>query len=133
MNASGYTLVVDRDPVLVTTLAAHLDAGAVRFRTVCNGREALDAIRAELPALLLLESTMPLLGRAGLFPVLWLLALPIPTVLLSGPDEDVSEIARAFPCVAALTKPLAITEVLSIVAQHTTQEDCTGLGHMSIC
>ena len=50
MSAAPAILVVDDDPVNRTLLARTLEALGHRVLTATNGREALDALRAELGA-----------------------------------------------------------------------------------
>jgi putative two-component system response regulator len=60
----GYILIVDDDTAVRTSVCRLLRAGRYRTRPVADGAEALSAMRAARPALVLLDVSMP--GMTGL-------------------------------------------------------------------
>lgn len=59
-----YILVVDDEPDIAALVAYHLAREAYRVRTVSDGREALEAVERERPALIVLDLMLP--GMSGL-------------------------------------------------------------------
>ena len=57
----GDVLVVDDDPAIVAVVQEALELEAIPHRTARNGREALAAVEAERPAVILLDINMPVM------------------------------------------------------------------------
>jgi DNA-binding response OmpR family regulator len=63
---SGYLLLVEDDPDILKLLSTTLAFRGYRVATACNGREGLDAIRQERPAIVIADIMMPKLDGFGL-------------------------------------------------------------------
>ncbi|HSJ86056.1 MAG TPA: response regulator [Anaerolineales bacterium] len=67
MSASpGYLLLVEDDPDILRLLSTTLKFRGHRVITACNGKEGLDAIRQERPAIVIADIMMPKLDGFGL-------------------------------------------------------------------
>ncbi len=67
MNArSGYLLLVEDDPDILKLLSTTLSFRGYRVVTASNGKEGLDAVRQERPALVIADIMMPKLDGFGL-------------------------------------------------------------------
>src|SRR5215216_2249664 len=63
---SGYLLLVEDDPDILGLLSTTLKFRGHRVITACNGKEGLDAIRQERPAMVIADIMMPKLDGFGL-------------------------------------------------------------------
>lgn len=63
---SGYLLLVEDDPDILKLLNTTLTFRGYRVITSCNGREALDEVQKEHPALVIADIMMPQLDGFGL-------------------------------------------------------------------
>jgi DNA-binding response OmpR family regulator len=63
---TGYLLVVEDDADILKLLTTTLTFRGYRVVTACNGTEGLDAVRRELPALVVADIMMPKLDGFGL-------------------------------------------------------------------
>ncbi len=113
-------LVGDDDDDTRDLLASVIERAGYRTATAANGREALAALRANPPELVLLDVCMPEMDGATFRqeqrrnPDL----LRIPTVVITGAyDEPVLDPA----VVAALRKPVSTKTVLDLVARYCTR------------
>jgi DNA-binding response OmpR family regulator len=108
-------LIVDDDPEIRESLRDVLEIEGYDVGTAANGREALDRLDAEVPALVLLDLMMPIMSGGELLSVLRkkdaLAELPV-VVLSAWPAEavKVGRWAQGF-----LKKPTRLEELLSIV------------------
>ena len=59
MESSPALLLVDDDPEILTSLGIHLRADGYRVVRATGGREALNALNSELPALAIVDLMMP--------------------------------------------------------------------------
>ena len=58
----AYIMVADDDPLASALVCFKLEAAGHRVLPVANGQAALDAINAEVPDILILDSMMPVLS-----------------------------------------------------------------------
>lgn len=63
---SGYLLLVEDDPDILKLLNTALTFRGYRVVTACNGKEGLDAVRKERPAIVIADIMMPKLDGFGL-------------------------------------------------------------------
>ncbi len=109
MTAPAHVLVVDDDMAARRLVRATLQRSGFEVTEAADGEQALQAMRAELPALVLMDVSMPVMD--GYSACLELRKLPggemVPVVMMTGHD-DVESIARAFEVGASdfLTKPI---------------------------
>jgi DNA-binding response OmpR family regulator len=119
MNPS--ILIADDEPNIVLSLEFLLQEAGYRVRVARDGQEALDAVAAELPDLLLLDVMLPRLS--GFDVCQRIRANPawrhLRVVMLSakGRAAEVDK-GLALGADAYVTKPFAIKELLAEVAQQ---------------
>ena len=114
-------LVVEDDPDTREMLGVALEYAGYKVVTATNGREAIDRLRAaaELPALILLDLSMPVLDGFGFRreqlgdPKL----ASIPVVILSA-ERDVIHAARSLDANGYLLKPFAFEVLVDTVKRH---------------
>lgn len=114
-------LIVDDTPANVLLLARMLGERGYRTRAVLSGREALEAVGAERPDLILLDINMP--GMSG-YEVCTKLkadgaARDIPVIFISALSETIDKV-KAFGAggVDYVTKPFQFEEVYARVRTH---------------
>lgn len=118
---SASILIADDEPNIVLAIEFVLQEEGYRVRVARDGQEALDAIAAELPDLLLLDVMLP---RASGFEVCQRIrANPawrgLRVVMLSAKGRDVEvQKGLALGADAYVTKPFAIDELLAEVARQ---------------
>jgi diguanylate cyclase len=109
MTSPARVLVVDDDAAARRLVRATLQRAGFEIVEAADGEQALMAMRAELPALVLMDVSMPVMD--GYTACLELRKIPggelVPVVMMTGHD-DVESIARAFEVGASdfLTKPI---------------------------
>ncbi len=114
-------LIVEDDPDCLDALAGLVRAEGYRVVTAGDGREALEALSAEpRPALVLLDLSLP--GMSGVEVLEHKAQLPgaanIPTFLVSGDDDGVTEAARgAAGVIGSMRKPLGADALLAAIAR----------------
>ncbi len=116
---SKTVLVVDDDDDVREALEILIQQWGFEVATAASGREALKAIRAEAPALVLLDLTMPDMNgwavRAEMLADPDLAAIPV--VLLSG-VSDASIHSRALQTQDVLQKPVALDRLRDLLEAH---------------
>ena len=113
----GDILVVDDDPMIVEMLTEILAFEGYQVRSGRNGREALAAIHAKRPALLLLDLQMPGMNGAEVIETLAGTAfadLPI-AIITASPQEAEPFVDQSN--VACMAKPLDLDTLLAGVAE----------------
>ncbi len=111
----GHLLVVEDDPDIRAVLVLILAGEGWRVTTARDGQEALEAIAADPPHLILLDLGMPILDGWAVLAFLREHRAGVPVVVLTaGPDA--CEAARTPPVAAALEKPFDVDEVLAAVS-----------------
>jgi DNA-binding response OmpR family regulator len=118
---SASILIADDEPNIVLAIEFVLQEEGYRVRVARDGQEALDAIAAELPDLLLLDVMLPRLS--GFEVCQRIRANPgwrgLRVVMLSAKGRDVEvQKGLALGADAYVTKPFAIDELLAEVARQ---------------
>jgi DNA-binding response OmpR family regulator len=122
MNAgSDYLLIVEDDPDILKLLQTTLSFKGYRVITARNGREGLDMIRAERPAIVIADIMMPKLDGFGLVHRLRLTpeTCDIPVVFITATyvaPED-KEFALDIGATRFLQKPVDLDAFLKTVAE----------------
>jgi CheY-like chemotaxis protein len=116
-------LLVDDDTVLRQTLSASLSALGYRVRSAGDGFEALDAIREEMPALILSDLQMP--GMSG-FELLYIVQRRFPAirvVAMSGAysGDAIPEGVAAHAFHAKGTSPRFLFQTIGSLAEHSRE------------
>jgi CheY-like chemotaxis protein len=110
----GPILIVDDEFGVVEALRDLLADEGYRTVVASNGRQALERMEAERPALVLLDHMMPVMNGPALLAKM--LSIPhlsdVPVVMMSASPFP---LWRHLPCAAHLPKPFGITEVLELV------------------
>ncbi len=112
-------LIVDDDPDILQTLALCLSTEGYRVLMASNGREALELLKTEHPAAILLDLMMPVMDGWQFVAELDLLGgRPAPLLILSA-DRAVQGHAVKLKANGHLAKPFDLDELLGKVEQLT--------------
>ena len=113
-----HILVVDDDPAIRDVVADILEISDYAVETAVNGAEALEKIRADQPAAVLLDLMMPVMDG-------WEFlracrreppCADVPVVVMSA-ARDAHEVANELGAQAFLPKPFEVDTILSVVEQ----------------
>lgn len=108
-------LIADDDPILVEILKFHLEAAGHSVSAAGDGEAALEAARANPPALVVLDSIMPRMAGPEVLAQLKAdqTLRDIPVVMLSARDSE-ADVVAGFEGGAAeyLTKPFVPQDLL---------------------
>lgn len=122
-------LVVDDEPNIVLSLEFVLQSEGYRVRVARDGQEALDAIAAEPPDLILLDVMLP---RVSGFDVCQRIRCEpawrdVRIVMLSAKGREVEvQKGLALGAHAYVTKPFGLQELLAEVARQLAQRSAPG-------
>ena len=112
-------LIVDDDPDILQTLALCLSTEGYRVVMASNGKEALEVLRNEHPAAILLDLMMPVMDGWQFVAELDLRGRrPAPLLILSA-DRAVQGHALKLKANGHLAKPFDLDELLGKVEQLT--------------
>jgi DNA-binding NtrC family response regulator len=109
-----HILVVDDEPTMRQLLSVALGEEGFVVTTAVNGREALVAILADPPLLVLLDLQMPLMNGAELLDALHSAQVSVPVVLLSAGGQVQAEAVRHHAA-GYLAKPFDLDALLALV------------------
>src|SRR2546422_7873308 len=112
-------LVVDDDPDILQTLALCLSTEGYRVQMASNGREALDLLAKERPAIILLDLMMPVMDGWQFVAELEKRGLRKAPLLILSADRAVQGHAAKLRAEAHLAKPFDLDELLGKVHQLT--------------
>ncbi|HSL45632.1 MAG TPA: response regulator [Anaerolineales bacterium] len=126
MNANpGYLLIVEDDPDILRLLEATLTFKGYRVVTACNGREGLDAVRRERPALVIADIMMPKLDGFGLVHRLRISSetrgIPVIFITATYVAPEDKEFALNIGVTRFVQKPVDLDEFLALIAQLLEQ------------
>src|SRR3954471_4868972 len=99
--AEAPILIVDDDPLFRETVAAALSLHGFPTQVATDGRDALEAIETELPCLMLLDVSVPLLGAQELLDELAARQINLPIVIVTA-GRDGEAMARKLGVAAYL-------------------------------
>ena len=124
-TAPGYLLIVEDDPDILKLLHTTLKFRGYRVITARNGREGLEALRKERPAVVIADIMMPKLDGFGLVHRLRLNpeTRDIPVVFITATyvtPED-KEFALNIGATRFLQKPVDLEEFLATIAELLQQ------------
>ncbi len=122
MDAPRDVLVVDDDPDLVEVILLVLSGAGYAARSAANGRQALEAVKARMPALILLDMLMPVMdgwqfarelraryGRA------------VPVVVVTAAEHARAR-GEEIGADEVLPKPFDVDDLLRLVAHHGLEQ-----------
>ena len=108
-------LVVDDDEVLCQVMAEGLRHAGYNTRTAANGMDALFALEAQEPSVLILDLRMPLVDGWELAEELKMWDMKVPIVVVSGATLDVAATAEQMGAVDFLMKPFDLRDLIDKV------------------
>jgi len=120
-SVRGNIVVIDDKPANLRLITAMLEEQGHRVRPVLDGQQGLDAVRAELPDLILLDVKMPEMDGYQVCEHLKAdkRTRDIPVIFISAMDALLDKVeAFRMGGVDYITKPFQITEVLARVETH---------------
>ncbi len=111
-------LLIEDEPNIIEAVSFILSRAGLDVKTHSNGHDAVDAVRARDPDLVILDIMLP--GKNG-FDILQdiradadLADLPVLMLTARGQDKD-RELAKRFGASRFMTKPFSNAEVLEVV------------------
>ncbi|MGH2585371.1 MAG: response regulator transcription factor [Dehalococcoidia bacterium] len=110
----AHILVVEDDLALARLIEALLASAGYDVRTAGDGERALESARAEKPALVLLDLTLPRIDGWEVLARLRAMPDPPPVVLFTA-HHAAEERARAAGAAAAILKPFDVDDLLETV------------------
>ena len=111
-----HILVVDDDPAIRDVVSDILEMSDYCVKTACNGAEALDRIRVDRPAAVLLDLMMPVMdGRTFLLKRAADPALATIPVLIFTAGGDCHELKRLHDIAGCLHKTVDFQQLLAAV------------------
>jgi DNA-binding response OmpR family regulator len=116
MSANDEILVVDDEATIVAFIAELLAEEGYSIRTASNGAQALEAIAAQSPALVLLDYSMPRMTGVDVVQQLRRSGSMLPIIGMSA--EEHAELFLAQGANAFLHKPFDLDTLLTHVAAH---------------
>ena len=130
MSSGARVLVVDDDPQLREALSRALELDDYRVSTASNGAQALEAISAQRPDVVVLDVMMPYVGGLDVCRTLRERKDRLPILVLTARDEVGDRVAGLDAGADDyLTKPFALDELrarLRALLRRTTPEDDEG-------
>src|ERR1700682_6360548 len=112
-------LIVDDDPDILQTLALCLSTEGYRILMASNGQEALDLLKAEQPAAILLDLMMPVMDGWQFVAELDARGLRRSPLLILSADRAVQGHATKLRANGHLAKPFDLDELLGKVLELT--------------
>ena len=112
-------LVVDDDPDILQTLALCLSTEGYRVQMAANGKEALQVLETERPAVILLDLMMPVMDGWQFVAELDRRGQRAAPLLILSADRAVQGHAAKLRADAFLAKPFDLDELLVKVSQLT--------------
>lgn len=109
-------LVVDDDPALRSLTSSALCDEGHRVRTAANGRQALEDVQREPPAVIVLDKSMPVMDGTAF--VRALRALPLeqqPVIIAVSASTNVADWALEIDAFAGLAKPFDLEILIGLV------------------
>jgi CheY-like chemotaxis protein len=114
----NHILIVDDDQAIRDVVSDILEMSDYQVKTACNGAEALETMRVDRPAAVLLDLMMPVMNGWEFLrqykvevPV-----APVPVVIMSA-ARDASAVAGQLGAQAFLSKPFEIEAILAVVGR----------------
>jgi len=108
MQRSGYIAIVDDDAPIREALARLLRAHGIKSRSYPSARAFLKALPSDMPDCLIVDINMPEMTGFELQQNLLNLGIHIPTIVITGVDEEsIAAAAGSLGTVAFLLKPVA--------------------------
>src|SRR5262245_2300943 len=114
-------LVVDDEPEIRSVLANRLEHGGFEVITACDGDEALERVKVERPAAVLMDLAMPRVGGLEALPVMRRLAPDTPVIICTGATDLPTAVeAMRLGAYDYVTKPFDF-ELVFLCAQRAVE------------
>lgn len=116
--SDGHVLIVDDDADLLEVTELLLRDAGYQTRTALNGRQALDAVNASMPSLIILDMLMPVMDGwqfAQAFRAQHGCSVPIVVVTAA---EHARARSQGLDAVEVLNKPFNAGDLLNAVGRH---------------
>lgn len=111
MTAQRYVLVVDDEQRLTSFLKEFLSKAGYQMHVASSGQEALDAVKAHVPALVLLDMRMPGIDGVQVLQTLKREYRPVKVIVMTSYDEEYKQAAERYGADAFFPKPLSLSEL----------------------
>ena len=115
---SRHVLVVDDEADIRSTIEFILEVEGYQVSTASNGQEALDRIKQEQPAVVLLDIQMPVLDGRDVVGQLRHDGIDVPVVVMTAAAKS-SSVAEELQTEGHLGKPFDLDELLTVVSRFT--------------
>lgn len=123
---SGYLLIAEDDPDILRLLNTTLTFGGYRVVTVPNGKDGLEAVRKELPALIIADIMMPKLDGFGLVHRLRINPetrnIPVIFITATYVAAEDKEFALSIGVTRFIQKPVDLEMLLKLIAELMEQD-----------
>ena len=123
---SGYLLITEDDPDILRLLNTTLVFKGYRVVTAPNGKEGLDLIRKELPAMIIADIMMPKLDGFGLVHRLRIdpetRNIPVIFITATYVAQEDKEFALSIGVTRFIQKPVDLDMLLKVIAELMEQE-----------
>lgn len=121
MNPSPTILIVDDEPYMIRLLQHHIERAGFHMVKATNGREALDRIRDDRPALVIMDVMMPEINGLEVLAEVRKREetrnLPV-IIMTANAQRFTREQAEAAGVSAFLTKPFSPTQLMTEVRRQ---------------
>jgi CheY-like chemotaxis protein len=121
MSESPTILIVDDEPYMIRLLQHHIERAGFRMVKATNGREALERIREDRPALVIMDVMMPEINGLEVLAELRqreeTRSLPV-IIMTANAQRFTREQAEAAGVSAFLTKPFSPTQLMNEVRRQ---------------
>ena len=118
----GTVLIVDDDPVLCEFVSMALAEQGYQTVTAGDGMRALELVTERVPAAVILDVGMPLLGGTDLAErIRELCGVAVPCIVMSGSPPPADDMQDSAVC-GYLAKPFDIDELFRLVERHARVE-----------
>ena len=129
MAYSSYVLVVDDDPAIRGLVAEALRGEGYVVDVAAHGREALDAMRANRPATVILDLMMPVMDGFSFLEACQKeqLCADVPIVVISA-VQDLLRRVHEMPVNACIAKPFDLDALVRTVGEYAAPNGGVSLG-----
>ena len=110
-------VVVDDDAAIRDLLAVLLEAEGYPVISSANGPEALAAIQARQPSLVVMDLHMPVLDGYGLVRQLQAQGFDPPPILMTATAREADQVGAEIGAACAFAKPFSIAELLAAIEE----------------